>query len=205
MESPPRTLDLEAGPETTPLSTGGTTRASTLDVQDSHSSARSSGTIASGAIHHTSQSPVPQNDLTGDTKAFAGDFGQSLLFVVNTGKQHETAVTVPVYRPSVHCAKRMEALEKGSVSPEVGDDILQSLLSKPAEKNDWDEVARWKELRWAHSGEAEADVWERIKQELDSRRPRWHAFLPFWRVAVVEERVVSGSRAQRRNGIHVAN
>jgi hypothetical protein len=134
MASPPRTLDLEAGPETAPLSTGGTTIASTLDVQGSHSSARSSGTIASGAIHHTSQSPVPQNDLTGDTKAFAGDFGQSLLFVVNTGKRYETAVAVPVYRPSVHCARRMDQLEQGRRNSEVGDDILQLLLSKPAEK-----------------------------------------------------------------------
>jgi hypothetical protein len=185
MASALRTLDLEAGLETTPSSTGGTTRASNLDVQGSPPSARSSETVAFGSVHHAARSPVLQSDLTGDANMFTGDFGQALLFVVNTGKQHETAVTVPVYQPSVHCAKRMAELEEGSVSPEVGDDILQSLLSKPAEKNDWDEVARWKELRWAHPGEAEADVWERIKQELDSRRPRWHAFLPFWRIAVV--------------------
>jgi hypothetical protein len=143
------------------------------------------------------RSPDSQIDTARDKNTFTGAFGQALLFVVNTGKQSETAITVPVYRPSVHCAGRMEELENGCGDSKDGDDKLRSLLSRPVKKNGWDEVFRWKELRWAHVGEAETHVWERVKQELDSRRPRWHAYLPFWRVAIVEERDVSVCEVQR--------
>lgn len=205
MASPPRTLDLEAGLRTKPPSAGGMTRASNPNVQGSPPSARSSETIASGSIHHTARSPVPRNDLIRDAKMFTGDFGQVLLLVVNTGKRYESAVSVPVYRPSAHCARRMEVLERNFEypKPKVGDDKLRSLLSKPTEKSHW-QGPRWKELRWAHLGEAEVDVWDRIKLESDSRRPRWHALLPFWRVAIVEERDVNFFQSPK-NGIRVAD
>jgi hypothetical protein len=151
----------------------------------------SAETTASGSIQPGARSLVPQNDLAGNTKAFVGDFGQVLLLVVNTGKGSESAVSVPVYRPSVHCAKRMTAIEEGCGDPEDGDDVLQPLMSPPPGKKPWVDSTRWKEFRWAHPGETEVDVWHRIKLEWNSQRPRWHAFLPFWRVAIVEERYVS--------------
>jgi len=134
----------------------------------------------------------PATSTAGDAEIFTVEFGQALFLVVNTGKRREPAAMVPVYRPSVHCARRMEQLEKGGGGdPKDGDDVLRPLLSPPPGKEPWDDFPRWKEFRWAHPGEAEEDVWERIRRECDVLRPRWHAFVPLWRVAVVEERDVS--------------
>jgi hypothetical protein len=173
----PRTDDLEAGLETI-SSVSGTTRAPDQNMEGSLPAATSATTNTSRTI-------------AGDAEIFKGDFGQALFLVVNTGKRLEPAVTVPVYRPSVDCARRMEQLEKGGGDPKDGDDLLRPLLSPPPGKEPWDDFPRWKEFRWAHPGDAEVDVWERIRRECDALRPRWHAFVPFWRVAVVEERDVS--------------
>lgn len=183
--------DLEAGLETI-LSTGDTSRASNQDVEGSFPSPTTMKTTTSGTNGDGARPPISQNDTAGNAKTFTEFFGQSLFLVVNTGP----AVAVPVYRPSVHCAQRMEALEEGYVSPEKGDDKLKPLLSPPPKKDPWCYIPRWRELREAHPGELEVDVWERIKQECESRRPRWHAFLPFWGVVVVEERDVSMFRFQ---------
>jgi hypothetical protein len=180
MASPPWTPDLEPGPETVSSTSS-----------SSPAPATSTATMTSRAIDYGSRSPVPQNNMAGVGKIFTADFGQALLLVVNTGKRLQPAVTVPVYRPSVHCARRMEQLEKCGGDPKDGDDVLRPLLSPPPGKKPWDDFPRWKEFRWAHPGEAEEDVWERIRRECDALRPRWHAFVPLWRVAVIEERDVS--------------
>ena len=205
MASPPRTLDLEAGPEMTPSSTGARTRVPSPDVQDSPLPANPAETTASGSSHPTVRSPDSQIDTASDKNAFTGAFGQALLFVVNTGRQSETAITVPVYRPSVHCAKRMVRLEKGCGDSKDGDDMLRQLISPPPERKGWVDFPRWREFRWVHPGETEVDIWDRIKRELDSRRPRWHAYLPFWRVAVVEERDVSVCEVQRTKFTQLIN
>ena len=174
--SPPRTDDLEAGRETI-SSISGTTRATNQDL--------------GGSLPPATSATNTSRTMAGDAEIFTRDFGQALFLVVNTGKRLEPAVTVPVYRPSEDCARRMEQLEKGGGDPKDGDQLLQPLLFPPPGKEPWDGYPRWKEFRRAHPREAEVDVWERIRRECDALRPRWHAFVPFWRVAVVEERDVS--------------
>ena len=53
------------------------------------------------------------------------------------------------------------------------------------------DVARWREFRWQHRGEAEVDIWKRIKQQHLVHHPWWYPFLPFWRPVSVEERNAS--------------
>lgn len=109
---------------------------------------------------------------------FCADDGQALLLAFRDGKTNEeTAVVIPVYRPSKNWAYRMVDLE-GETAP---------LPVESPEKSEW-KVERWKEFRWQLPGESEVDIWRRIRRQYRAQQPSWYSILPFWRPKLLEER-----------------
>ena len=166
------TRDLELGPaETdgaTPPSSG---RPSSQDEES----------LRTKAMTGSPPPPSPQNrtpDRPKDANMFIEGAGQSLLLAFNSSKP--SAILIPVFRPSVAWAFKMEAMERtGKILP-----------VKAPEKAEFD-VDRWREFRWLHRGEDEVIIWKRIKQQYLAHHPWWYPCLPFWRPVLVEERNAS--------------
>lgn len=169
-----QTRDLESGS----AGTGILLERNSPSSKPSSRQERSLGTKAMANSRPPPNAQPPTPDGPKDADIFVEDEGQSLLLAFDSPKP--SAIVVPVFRPSVAWALRMETMERK----------CETLPVKAPGKAKFD-VARWREFRWQHRGEAEVDIWKRIKQQHLVHHPWWYPFLPFWRPVLVEERNAS--------------